>query len=238
MNVGEFALAIAAGSLTTLSPCVLPMIPVVVGGALQANRYAPLAIGAGMVLSFTVLGVLLGALGSAIGLTGDSFRTAGAVMLVLFGAVMLVPSWNARFASWLSPVASAAGGSALRGDSLAGAVLLGATLGMVWTPCSGPLLGSTLALVASDGGALRGGMLLAFFGVGAALPLVTLAYLSRAGFRSVRDALLARVAAWRTAFAVLLLVIGVGILTGLDKRLEATLLDLMPESWILLTVRF
>lgn len=240
MNIGEFALAILAGSLTTLSPCVLPMIPLVVGGAMQANRAAPLAIGAGLVVSFTVLGVLLGVLGSLLGFNGDAFRQFGAVLLVAFGTVLLVPALNARFVAWMTPIASSANNASqgVRDDSLFGAFVLGLTLGMIWTPCSGPLLGSTLSLVASEGGALRGGLLLALFGFGAAIPLVAFAYASRAGFRIARDWVLARIDGLRKGFAVLLLVIGVGILTGADKRLEAAILDVMPESWILLTVKY
>lgn len=239
-ELAPFGLAIVAGSLTTLSPCVLPMIPLVVGGALQANRLAPLAIGAGMVVSFTVLGVLLGLLGSALGLHGSTFRALGAVLLVAFGVVLLVPALNARFNAWMTPIASSASAasSGLRGDSLLGAFALGAFLGMVWTPCSGPLLGSTLSLVASEGGALRGGMLLALFGVGAAIPLVLFSYASRAGFTAARDRVLARIDTLRRIFAVLLIVIGVAILTGVDKQLEGWILDVLPEAWINLTVRF
>jgi cytochrome c-type biogenesis protein len=240
MSAGEFALAIVAGSLTTLSPCVLPMIPLVVGGALQANRAAPLAIGAGLIVSFTVLGVLLGLLGSLLGVSGDAFRQAGAVLLLVFGVVLLVPALNARFVAWMTPLASGANSAAqhVRDDSLTGSFVLGLTLGMIWTPCSGPLLGSTLSLVASEGGALRGGLLLALFGFGAAIPLVGFAYASRAGFHAARDWVLARIDGLRKGFALLLVLIGVGILTGLDKQLEAAILDVMPEGWILLTVKY
>jgi len=240
MSAGEFALAVLAGSLTTLSPCVLPMIPLVVGGALQANRAAPLAIGAGIIVSFTLLGVLLGVLGSLLGFSGDAFRQFGAVLLLVFGIVLLVPALNARFVAWMTPLASGANRAAqhVRDDSLTGSFVLGLTLGMIWTPCSGPLLGSTLSLVASEGGALRGGLLLALFGFGAAIPLVAFAYASRAGFRAARDRVLARIDALRKGFALLLVLIGVGILTGLDKQLEAAILDVMPEAWILLTVKY
>ena len=239
-ELAPFGLAIVAGSPTTLSPCVLPMIPLVVGGAMQASRLAPLAIGAGMVVSFTVLGVLLGALGSALGLHGSTFRMIGAALLLAFGIVMLVPAFNARFNAWMTPLASSASqaSAGLRADSLWGAFALGALLGMVWTPCSGPLLGSTLSLVASEGGALRGGILLALFGVGAALPLVLFSYASRAGFTAARDWVLARIDSLRRVFAVLLIVVGVAILTGVDKHIESRILDGLPDAWINLTVRF
>ena len=63
LSLSVIAVSLAAGGLTTLSPCVFPMLPLVVGGAVQANRLAPLAMGAGMVVSFSLIGLLLGLLG-------------------------------------------------------------------------------------------------------------------------------------------------------------------------------
>ncbi len=234
----DFGLALAAGSLTALSPCVLPMIPLVVGGAMQSNRYAPLFIALGMILSFALLGVVMGTVGASLGLHASTLRNAGAWLLLIFGVVMLVPRLNAGLTQWLSPIANSASqaSAGIEGRSFGGAFLLGAVLGMVWTPCSGPLLGSTLTLVASEGSALSGGILLAFFGLGAALPLVGLSFASRAGFNALRDRLLPHMDALRRVFALLLVLIGFGILSGLDKKLESEILDAMPEWWINMTV--
>jgi cytochrome c biogenesis protein CcdA len=113
---------------------------------------------------------------------------------------------------------------------------LGAVLGLVWSPCSGPLLGSALTLVASEGGVVRGGVVLALFGLGAALPLVGVAYASRRGFGRTRDWVLPRIEQVRKGFAVLLGLMGVAILSGADKWLEARVLQWLPESWINLSV--
>lgn len=236
----ESGMALAAGSLTTLSPCVLPMLPVVLGGAVQANRLAPAAIGAGMVVSFAVLGVAMGVLGDIVGLNSDGIRTAGAWLLLAMAVVLLVPQLSARMSSMLSPVATMAGdrSSAVDPRSLGGAFLLGGLLGMVWSPCSGPLLGSTLMLVASEGGAMRGGLLLGLFGLGAAVPLVGLAYASRAGFMRFRDRVLPRMATLKTAFGVVVGLVAIAILTGADKRIEAVLTQALPEAWLNLTVMF
>lgn len=234
----QLGLSLAGGSLTTLSPCVFPLLPLVLGGAMQSNRLAPVAMGVGMVASFAAIGMALGALGPALGLDADTVRTAGAAMLIAFAIVMLVPALGERFTRWMLPIASTANAASTRlnGGSLVGALLLGGVLGLVWSPCSGPLLGAALTLVASEGGVARGGLVLGIFGLGAAVPLVAVAYASRRGFARVRDFVLARMERVRIGFALLLGLMGVAILTGGDKWLEARVLQWLPDAWVNLTV--
>ena len=240
LSLAQLGLSVAAGSLTTLSPCVFPLLPLVVSGAVQANPWSPLAMGAGMAASFALIGTALGALGPALGVDGDSVRIAGAWLLLAFAAVMLVPRLGARFTAWMTPIASQASAAAARldGGSLAGALALGGVLGFVWTPCSGPLLGSTLTLVASEGGAAQGALALGLFGVGAAAPLVGVAYASRRGFAAARTWVLAHVAVLKGAFGVLIGALGAAILTGADKWFEARIVAILPDAWVALTTRF
>lgn len=238
LSLPQLGLSVAAGGLTTLSPCVFPLLPLVLGGAVQGHRLAPVAMGLGMMLSFAGIGVALGAIGPALGIDADTVRVAGAAMLIAFALVMLVPALGDRFSRWMLPIASAANAASTRldGSSLLSAAALGAVLGLVWSPCSGPLLGSALTLVASEGGALRGGVVLALFGLGAAIPLVAVAYASRSGFMRARDWILARIERVRRGFAVLLGGMGVAILTGADKWVEARVLAWLPDAWVNLTI--
>lgn len=238
LSLPQLGLSVAAGSLTTLSPCVLPILPLVVGGALQGHRLAPIAMGVGMTASFTAIGMLLGAAGPALGMDSDTFRMLGAAMLIAFAVVMLVPRLGEAFARWMMPIANSANAASSRldGRTLGGALGLGAVLGLVWSPCSGPLLGSALTLVASEGGLARGGAVLGLFGLGAAVPLVAAAYASRKGFVRARDWVLARIGRIQTAFALVLGLTGLAILTGGDKWLEAQVVRVLPEAWINLTV--
>jgi cytochrome c biogenesis protein CcdA len=219
---------------------VFPLLPLVVGGALQGHRLAPLAMGTGMTASFGLIGVVLGALGPVLGIDSETVRVAGAGMLILFALVMLIPAWGERFTQWMMPIATSANAASMKLDSgsLSGAFLLGAVLGLVWSPCSGPLLGSALTLVASEGGLLRGGVILGVFGLGASIPLVAVAYASRSGFNTVRGWVLARIERVRSGFAVVLGLTGLAILTGADKWLEAQVLAVLPQAWIDLTVKF
>jgi cytochrome c-type biogenesis protein len=236
----QLGLSLAAGSLTTLSPCVFPILPLVVGGAMQGNRFAPVAMGAGMVTAFTLLGVLFGALGGALGIDSDSIRIAGAVLLIAFGIVMLVPALNNRFTQFMTPLAGIANqaSSRVEGGSLLGAFALGALLGMVWSPCSGPLLASALTLVATKGNATDGALILGLFGLGAAVPLIAIAYATRAGFARSRDWVLAHIGALKQVFAWLIVVVGTAILLGADKWLEAQITERLPDAWITITTQF
>lgn len=237
-SLGHLLLALGAGGLTTLSPCVFPLLPLVVGGSLQGHRAGPLAMGLGMTLSFALIGLVVGIAGPALGIDGDSVRVAGGWLLLALGIVMLVPAANERFTRLMTPLASGADGLSAKIDagSLGGALMLGGLLGLVWSPCSGPLLAAALTLVASEGGALRGTLILGAFGAGAATPLVLAAYASRAGFSRARGWVLGHAAAMKTGFGILLVALGIAILLGWDKRLEALILPLLPDAWVNLTV--
>lgn len=234
----DLLLALAAGSLTTLNPCVLPLLPLVVAGAMAQNKWAPLAMGAGLALSYALLGLFIASVGESIGLDADRLRLIGGALLVLFGAVQLVPTFSERFVLMLSPVANKAHAVApTTGGSVWTSFLTGALLGLAWSPCSGPLLGGALTLVADSGGAWRGTLILGFFGIGAATPLVGVAYLSKAKFLSFRDWMLAHSANIKKAVGCLMLALGIAILTGYDKKLEGFLVNLMPDWLIGITTR-
>jgi cytochrome c biogenesis protein CcdA len=235
--LSHLILALAAGGLSTLNPCVFPLLPLVVGGSLQANRAGPVFMGLGMVASFAVIGLLLGVAGPALGIDGETVRLVGGWLLLMLGVVMLVPALNEHFTRLMTPLAGGADGlsSRLNAASLTGSFLLGGLLGLVWSPCSGPLLISAITLVASEGGALRGTLILGAFGLGAAMPLIAAAYASRAGFVRMRGWVLGHITALKTGFGVLLVLLGVAILMNWDKRLEALVIPLLPDWWVELT---
>src|ERR1700734_2499645 len=97
-GTGTYGLGLMAGALSTLSPCVLPLVPVLVASAVNAHRWGALALGAGLVASFTLVGIFLATLGASLGLDPDTLRTVGAVILALFGLVLLIPRLQDGFA--------------------------------------------------------------------------------------------------------------------------------------------
>lgn len=240
ISISELSVSLLAGSLSTLNPCVFPLLPLVLGGAMQSNRFTPVAMGIGMATSFALLGLLIGALGDTLGLDPEMVRTVGGVMLVLIGTAMLIPAWNEQVTKWMTPLASNAQSVSgkLSGTSLISAFSLGAVLGFVWSPCSGPLLLSAISLVATEGGFLRGASILGIFGLGAAIPLVAVAYASRSSFMKSRDWLMKHINPVKRLFAFLVLGLGLLILSGHDKTVEAAILEILPHSWVQLTTKF
>ncbi len=109
---------------------------------------------------------------------------------------------------------------------------------MVWSPWSGPILASALTMVATEGGAKRGIRILGMFGLGVATVLVAVAYASRSGFGKVRGWVLTHIDNVKKAFGVFVLLVGVAILSGDDKWLEAQLVNVLSQGWIDLTTRF
>ncbi len=129
-SLPPLGLSLAAAGLTPLSAYVLrllPLLPLIVGGSIQRNRFAPLAMSLGMTLSFAAIGVFLGALGPALGVDRSTVRTAGAAMMIAFALVMLVPALSERFSRSMLPIAGGASAAPTRldGRSLGSALLLG-----------------------------------------------------------------------------------------------------------------
>ncbi len=232
-GLGTYGIGFAAGSLSVLSPCVLPLVPILIGTAASAHRRGPLALAAGLTLSFAVIGVLLASAGAGLGLDQTVFRSIAALMLLGFGVLLLSTGLQERFAVAASGASSAGQSmlSRLTLDGLSGQFVLGLLLGVVWSPCVGPTLGATITL-ASQGQQLAQVMLLmALFGLGAGLPLVILGSLSREAMLRMRGRLLAAGQQGKKVLGAVMLLLAVFILTGLDKRFETWVLDAAP-AWL------
>ncbi len=232
-GLGTYGIGFAAGSLSVLSPCVLPLVPILIGTAASAHRRGPLALAAGLTLSFAVIGVVLASAGASLGLDQTVFRNIAALMLVGFGVLLLSTGLQERFAVAASGASSAGQGmlSRLTLDGLSGQFVLGLLLGAVWSPCVGPTLGATITL-ASQGQQLGQVMLvMALFGLGAGLPLVILGSLSREAMLRLRGKLLTAGQRGKKVLGAVMLVLAVFILTGLDKRFENWILDVAPP-WL------
>lgn len=238
--MGTLGLALLAGVLSTLSPCVLPLLPIVLGAALGEHRFGPVSLASGLALSFVVIGLLVATVGFAIGLDQDTFRHGAAVLLIGIGAVLLLPRLQTRIAVAAGPFGnwaqSQAGGISTRG--LGGQFAVGLLLGMVWSPCVGPTLGaaSVLAAQGKDLGTVAATM--AAFGLGAATPLLLLGLLSREALLRWRDRLLSAGKAGKYALGAVLLVTGVLIVSALDKKLETLLVNASPAWLTNLTTQF
>ena len=240
MAVGSLGLAFMAGVLSILSPCVLPILPIVLGAAASEHRWGPAALAAGLAASFVVIGLFVATIGYSIGLDGDRLRYVAATLMISIGVVLLVPRLQAQLAAAGAPLQTWSdrrfGGSPRSG--IAGQVSVGLLLGAVWSPCVGPTLGaaSILAAQGRDLGAVGATML--SFGLGAGLPLAALGLLSREAVLRWRSRMMSGETRARAAFAMLLVASGVLVVSGLDKRIETLVVDHSPQWLTDLTSRF
>ena len=238
--MGAAAIAFLAGVLSTLSPCVLPLIPIVLAAAVSEHRWAPAALGLGLALSFVAVGLFVATIGFAIGLDADVFRKVGAVLLIAMGAILAVPFFQSRFAVAAGPVGNWAEArlGAFSTAGLSGQFLLGLFLGVVWSPCVGPTLGAASVMAARSENLGQVALIMLTFGIGAVLPLILIGVLSREALARWRSRLLATGRRARVIMGAVLVVAGLLIATGYDKRAETALLDASPTWLTALTTRF
>lgn len=240
MSPGALGFGFLAGLLSVLSPCVLPVLPLVFAPAASAHRWGPLALVAGLAASFVAIGLFVATIGFSIGLGGGMFRDVAAGLLGLFGVVLLSGALQQRFAMAAGGIGAAADRLARRlaPGGLGGQFVVGALLGAVWSPCVGPTLGAA-SVLAAQGKDLPGvAAVMLAFGAGAALPLLALGRLSRAALARWRG----RIARAGTGGKYLLggaaVAVSLLILSGLDRSAEAALVQASPTWLIALTTRF
>ncbi len=236
-ELGTYSLSFVAGTLAVLSPCVLPLVPILVGSAVMAHRFGPFALAAGLASSFTIVGVFIASVGVAIGLDQEVFRSLAATLLILFGITLLSRSLQEKFAVATSGLSSSGQTllSRISTDGLFGQFLLGLLLGVVWSPCVGPTLGATITLASQDQDLAHTTLVMVLFGIGASAPLIILGMLSRQAMMKFRDKMLAAGSTGKKVLGILLLALGLMIVTGLDKKFETAVLNVAPDWLIQLT---
>lgn len=175
----EYALVVAAGMATILSPCILPVLPIVLASSAGRKRSEPLLVIGGFVATFAAGGLLIGLLSASSGELQGSIRNASIVVLLLAG---LACFWSAPFdwlvmrvRQWRAALNPAGTKRPPIGGRL-GALLVGASLGLAWTPCAGPVLASVLSLAASAQAPARSSALLGLYATGAGVPMLLIAY--------------------------------------------------------------
>jgi len=232
-GITSYFIALAAGVLSTLSPCVLPLLPVIIGSAMHEHRYGPFAVAIGMSASFAVIGTILASAGARLGVGQGDFQVVAAIVLVLIGVVLLSKKLQERFAVATSG-ASGAGSkilSTLNISGLRGQFLVGLLLGLIWSPCVGPTLGAAITLASQGRDLPQIVAMMAVFGLGAGLPIALLGMLSRQAMLKMRGKLQGAGSWGKNMLGVLFIAVGLLILTGWDKSVEVFLLDHSPD-WL------
>lgn len=237
--IANLALSYMAGALSTLSPCVLPLLPIILFGVLERHVLGPLALAAGLSSSFAVVGTLTASFGFSIGLDPAMVRLAIAALLMAVGAVLLFLALQSKLAIVAGPVTS--GGEALlaklQPQGVGGQFVLGVLLGAIWSPCSGPTLGAAIGLAAQGQSLGKAMGVMLTFGLGAATPIIALAYGSRQAIFARRDRFAKLSRLTKPIMGSAFIAVGAFVLTGFDKIIETSLTRAMPDWLVTETTR-
>ncbi|MES2317073.1 MAG: cytochrome c biogenesis protein CcdA [Pseudomonadota bacterium] len=228
-NLIELPIAFLAGLLTIASPCVLPILPIVLGTSLaRSSRARPLFITLGFTLTFAAFAMLLSVVSNMAGLAQEALRNVGIGLLALAGLSGL---WPAPY-QWLmtrvgQPLHRVGEAGANAGGGNGGGFVMGMSLGAAWTPCAGPVLASILALVARSQDLGWAALLLAAYAAGAGIPMLVIAYAGQ--FASTRVRAVARHAQrLQQVFGALVLLSAAAMFFHYDVLAYAWLADRFP----------
>ena len=228
-ELASLLLALIAGVLSVLSPCVWPLVPIIMASAAGKGRWGPMCLAFGLSLSFALSGGVLTYLLLNVGIDPGLLRQIAALMLVLVGLVLACPP----LADWVS-IRMSALSSRIRivpgeANTEFGQFGVGLLLGFVWLPCVGPTLGAAIAL-ASMGQSLGASSLVLFaYGSGTALALVTAAKVSQSLLSRWRPKFFSHTAKVKMILGILLIFMGIMVLTGIDKILETFAIQYLPD---------
>ncbi len=239
LGLTSYGLSFLAGVLSTLSPCVLPLVPILMGSAASSHRLGPYALVGGLMVSFTAIGVVLGSLGATVGFEQDTLRVVGGTLLVLLGIVLFSTALQERFSVAISHLGI--GQNLLARFDLSGLhgqFLLGMLLGIVWSPCVGPTLGVAITLASQGQELVQVATVMLLFSLGAALPLLAISFISNKAMGKWRGRMLNAGQTAKKFFGAALLLVGILILTGADKSFEKWIVNVMPDWLVTLTTRF
>ena len=172
----QLIFAYIAGLFTLINPCVLPVLPIVLGSAINENKYAPVALAAGMSVSFVIFGMIVASVGHSIGLTESVLANIGASIMIGFGIVLVTPMFSRKFELAVAGIAGSANQrmNSVELNGLKGQFIGGTLLGAVWSPCIGPTLGGAIALASQGQNLVWSAIIMVFFALGVSTVIIGL----------------------------------------------------------------
>lgn len=220
------AFAFLAGVVTVLSPCILPVLPIVLSGSLSGGRRRPIGIVLGFIASFTFFTLFLASIVRVLRVSPDILRGFSVMVIFLFGLSLVLPQMQYLFErlfvklARFTPKVSADSG-------FLGGLFIGISIGLIWTPCVGPILASVISLALTGSVTSTAFFITLAYSIGTALPMFAIVY----GGRNLLDKvpwLMANTIKIQKAFGVLMMIVAVGILLNIDRKFQSFILDRFP----------
>lgn len=223
--------AFLAGIATVLSPCILPVLPAILSASASGGKGRPLGVILGLIASFVFFTLALTTLVQALGLSANVLRYIAIAVIGLFGLILFIPALGDRFAMLTSSVANFGTNLQTRsksaGSGFASGLIIGAALGLVWTPCAGPILAAITTLVATQQVTFQIFLLTCAYSLGAALPLFAIAYTSQ---RVLSISSISKYSERiRQVFGALMLLTAVALFFNWDVAYQQSIIKYIPE---------
>lgn len=224
--------AFLAGLFTVLSPCILPILPAILSAGAMGGRKRPLGIILGLILSFSFFTLTLTAIIQVTHIPANVLRYAAIAMIFLFGCIMLFPSFSNWFAKKTQPLADVGQKMQIvKSKGFIGGLVFGASLGLLWTPCAGPILATITALVATHAVSWDAVLLTVAYSIGAGIPLFLIAYGSQKIIASSR--LLSKYSeVIRRIFGIIMILVALVLAFNWDMLFEQKLIQYLPQGLV------
>jgi len=227
------AFAFLAGIVTILSPCILPLLPIILSSSVDTDKRRPFGIVFGFVLSFTFFTLFLTTIVKLSAVPADSLRLISILILILFGLSLVVSKLQSLTQQWLSKLTRLAPNTQAR-HGFFGGLLIGSSLGLLWTPCVGPILASVISLALTSTVTVQAALITFAYSIGTALPMFAI---MRAGNTALQKIpwLLKNTAKIQKAFGMVMILVAIVIFFNFDRRFQTYILNTFPEYGVGLT---
>ncbi len=220
--------AFLAGLATIFAPCILPILPIVLSAGLSGGKQRPLGIVFGLVASFTFFTLTISFLTKSLGINANILRTIAIIVLLLFGLLLLFPNILSKFEGLISKVMPKTNNSSQRTDFVGG-VVIGISLGLVWTPCVGPIVASVIALAATSSINATAVAIIIAYALGTSIPLLIVIYGGQTLIKKVRS--LSKITGkLQIAFGIIMVLTALAMLFGIDQFIQNNLLSQLPST--------
>lgn len=219
--------AFLAGIVTVLSPCILPLLPIILSSSDGKDTRKPLGVVLGFVASFTFFTLFLSTIVRISGIPADWLRLISVIVLAVFGASLLIPGLQTQIEIFFSRFANL-GSSGQNRNGFIGGLIVGFSLGLLWTPCVGPILASVISL-AITGTVTAEAVIITFaYATGTSIPMFLIMLAGSTALQRV-PWLLRNTGKIQKAFGVLMLVTALGIFFNIDRAFQAYILETFPN---------
>jgi len=217
--------AFVAGIVTILSPCILPVLPILLSGGLTGSKKRPFGIVTGFILSFSFFTLVLSSLVKLIGISADNLRFISIFVVGAFGLTLIIPKLQLYIEILFSKLSSNA--KVTKSDGYLGGVLIGISLGLVWTPCVGPILASVITLAATSQVSLASVFITIAYSVGTAIPMIIITLSGRKLFSKV-PFLLTNSGKVQQVFGFIMILTAIAIYFNFDRQFQTYILEKFP----------